>query len=208
MKLNTTSKTIGGGLIGAILSAVILVEGGYVNNPLDPGGETKYGITEQVARSYGYEGQLIDLTKEQALRIYQDLYVEQPNFASVVEINPAIGHKLIDAGINVGTTRVSIWFQTILNNYSQSGVSYPRIAADGIIGQKTLEAYRNLEAVRGKVKACTLVLKALDGLQLNYYMSLGQYNNFLIGWVDKRIQNIPLSQCEKYNLTVPLSKDK
>lgn len=191
------------GLIGAILASILAIEGGYVNNPSDPGGETKYGITARVAREYGYTGEMKDLTLDQANEIYISLYVNAPNFDKVIELNPAIGHKLIDAGVNVGTARVSKWFQQALNSYSRGGKDYGTISTDGSIGPATLNAYRNLEMVRGKEAACTLIMKALDSLQGSYYLSLTNLSSFTVGWMDKRIQSIPLDQCTNYTLVLP-----
>lgn len=193
-------------LIGAILASIIFVEGGYTDDPYDPGGQTKYGITERVAREYGYMGEMEDLTIEKANEIYSTLYVEQPHFSDFIEISPAITHKLIDAGVNVGTARVSLWFQHILNVFSRDGKDYPMIKEDGKIGPKTIEAYLALEKKRGKIKACTLVLKALDGYQSSYYISLEKYSRYVVGWIDKRVENIPLDQCTDYNLVLPLLK--
>lgn len=198
-KLAATSSAI----ITAILSAVILVEGGYTDDPYDPGGKTKYGITENVAREYGYTGRIEDLTKEMAIEIYETLYVREPHFDLMIDVNPAIAHKLIDAGVNVGTARVSLWFQRILNNLSNAGKLYPLISEDGMIGPKTIASYKALESIRGKEKACTLVLKSLDGYQTYYYSSLTELNRYLAGWLDKRIGNISLSQCTNYNLHIP-----
>ena len=47
-------KVTSASIIGAILASVIYLEGGYTDDPDDPGGKTKYGITERVAREYGY----------------------------------------------------------------------------------------------------------------------------------------------------------
>src|SRR3546814_12368752 len=49
-------------------------EGGYINHPNDPGGETMWGITVAVARGVGYAGPMRDLTREQAKQIYRSLY--------------------------------------------------------------------------------------------------------------------------------------
>lgn len=38
-------------------------EGGYVNNPNDPGGETMWGVTKAVARQYGYTGSMRQLAQ-------------------------------------------------------------------------------------------------------------------------------------------------
>lgn len=203
MNKSTLTKT-SVGIIGAILSAVILVEGGFTNDPYDPGGKTKYGITEKTAKDFGYTKRIEDLTQKEAIQIYESLYVKYPHFDYIVELNPALGHKVIDAGINVGTTRVSIWFQKSLNALSQYGKQYPLIEEDGRIGNKTLSAYQSLVKLRGKTKACQLMIKCLDGYQTYYYLSLSQHSRYLTGWLDKRIGNIPLSQCENYDLTLSL----
>lgn len=192
------------GLISAIIASVILLEGGYTNDVSDPGGKTKYGITERVAREYGYTGEMKDLTVEKANEIYSTLYVLDPGFDKFVTLNPAIAHKLIDAGVNVGTTRVSYWLQQSLNSFSRNGQDYPLIKVDGKVGPSTVNAYKALEKKRGKELACSLVLKALDSYQTSYYISLDKYNKYLVGWLDKRIENIPLSQCKNYDLVLPL----
>ncbi|MFX8535331.1 glycosyl hydrolase 108 family protein, partial [Acinetobacter baumannii] len=43
------------------LDELIKREGGYVNNPADRGGATKYGITQAVARTNGFKGSMKDL---------------------------------------------------------------------------------------------------------------------------------------------------
>lgn len=187
-----------------MIASIVYIEGGYTDDPYDPGGQTKYGITERTAREFGYKGAMKDLPLETANEIYKTLYVEQPGFDKFVEINPAIAHKLIDAGVNVGTARVSMWLQKALNAFSRDGKDYPLIQTDGIIGPNTIKAYRALEQTRGKEKACKLVLKTLDGYQTHYYLSLTQYNRYITGWIDKRVENIPLDQCREYNLVLPL----
>ena len=47
--------------IDQYLEDLIKREGGYVNNPADRGGATKYGITEAVARTNGFKGNMKDL---------------------------------------------------------------------------------------------------------------------------------------------------
>ena len=44
-------------------------EGGYSNNPSDPGGETMWGVTKVVARKYGYNGPMKQLPKATAEKI-------------------------------------------------------------------------------------------------------------------------------------------
>lgn len=50
------------------LDELIKREGGYVNNPADRGSATKYGITEAVARTNGFKGNMKDLPLDVAKR--------------------------------------------------------------------------------------------------------------------------------------------
>lgn len=191
---------IGGGLLASILAAVFAVEGGYVNDPSDPGGETNWGITERVARSHGYTGPMENLSQEQAAEIYYLSYIAGPGYDKLIHIQPALAHKLIDAGVNVGPKRATKWFQQALNSLNRGGKDFPNIRVDGVMGPSTLSAYQSLERVRGKVKACEMVLKILDALQTNHYISLTNLKQFTVGWVDHRIGNVSIEQCNEYSI--------
>ena len=183
-----------GAAVLAIAAGVFAVEGGYSNNPADPGGETNHGVTAAVARSHGYDGPMRELPKETAQQIYIGSYVEGPGFHRIVAISPAVGEKLVDAGVNAGPGRAARWFQQALNHLSRGGADYPLVAADGQVGAQTLAAYQALERKRGRVKACELVLKLLDAQQGAHYMSLNK-PTFIVGWADKRLGNVPLARC-------------
>lgn len=184
----------------AIIAAVLNVEGGYVNNPKDPGGETNHGITKAVAVENGYVGSMKDLPKDFAKGIYYEDYIVKPGFLPLVEANPAVGHKIVDIGVNTGTTRPSRWFQASLNSLNNSGKLYPKIAEDGKVGPGTVAAYKSLEKARGKVKACELTIKLLDSYQAQYYISLNN-PTFTSGWIDNRIGNVPIERCKEYATT-------
>lgn len=191
-----------GALVTAILGAVFMMEGGYVNNPKDPGGETNHGVTIAVAKShkeilateYGWNGSMKGLTKEMAAEIYIDDYMIKPNFIEFATISPAITHKLVDAGVNTGTSRPSRWLQEGLNDLSRGGKDYPKVQVDGKVGAGTISAYKALQKKRGKVAACQVMIKLLDAKQLNHYTSLNM-PDFTYGWVANRIGNVPLEAC-------------
>ncbi len=193
------SKTkVAGGVAGVatlIVAAVLGIEGGYVNNPKDPGGETNHGITVAVARDNGYTGSMRDMPKEFAEGVYLDKYVIKPGFFPLLEIQPAIVEELVDTGVNAGPARSSRWFQQSLNALSNEGKSYSQIAVDGKVGPNTIKTYQSLERVRGKVKACQLMLKMLDIYQGHHYISINN-PTFTVGWIDHRIGNVPLEKCQ------------
>ena len=134
--MTATAKKVGGisGVAAAIIAAVFALEGGYVNDPKDPGGETNHGITKTVAQQNGYTGSMKDLTQEMAASIYYKDYIEKPGFVPMLEISPVVSQKLVDAGVNTGTTRPSRWFQTGLNALSRGCKDFPQINVDGKVG--------------------------------------------------------------------------
>lgn len=193
-----------GALVTAILGAVFMMEGGYSNNPKDPGGETNHGVTIAVAKShkeilateYGWNGSMKGLTKEMAAEIYIDDYMIKPNFIEFATISPTITHKLVDAGVNTGVSRPARWIQLSLNEMSRDGKDYPKIQVDGKVGTGTVNAYKALQKKRGKVAACQVMIKLLDAKQLTHYTSLNMLD-FTYGWVANRIGNVPLEACNE-----------
>lgn len=197
-----TGKTLGiAGIAATIIGLVVATEGGYVNNPKDPGGATNHGITEQVARQHGYQGHMKDLTQDAAKSIYYDDYIVKPGYAPFIEIQPAVAYKLTDIGVNTGPGRGSRWFQQSLNALNRGGKDYPQLTVDGKVGPGTTRAYQSLEKVRGKIKACELTIKLLDSYQAQHYVSLTNLKTFTVGWVDHRIGNVPLEKCRNFGDT-------
>jgi lysozyme family protein len=201
-----SKKKVGGvgGVIGAIIAAVFAVEGGYVNNPKDPGGETNHGVTIAVAQqhkadlqsTYNWDGTMKNLSQDMAADIYYKDYVLKPGFVPFADVSPAVTEKLVDAGVNTGPSRPSRWLQESLNSFSRDGKDYPKIQVDGKVGAGTLQAYKSLRIKRGKVEACKLMLKSIDGKQTNYYLSLNM-PEFTTGWITNRIGNVPLEKCNE-----------
>lgn len=206
-KLSNGKKTGIAGIAALIIGAVVAVEGGYVNNPADPGGATNHGVTEQVARANGYTGHMRDLSVEAANSIYYNDYIVKPGYAPLIEISPAVAWKLTDIGVNAGPSRGSKWFQSSLNALNRDGKDYPQLTVDGKVGPASIRAYQSLERVRGKIKACELTIKLLDSYQAQHYVSLTNLKTFTVGWVDHRIGNVPLTKCTDFGDTFDVAKD-
>lgn len=177
--------------IQSIVEHVIAVEGGYVDNPADPGGKTKYGITEKVARANGYDGEIKDLHVEFAREIYVSSYVLDPKFDLVLaETNVELAEELIDSGINVGWRRAATWLQRALNALNLRATIYPDLVEDGMLGPKTISALRAYVAYRGTAGIDVLV-KACNSLQCVHYIDISQSNekleDFVYGWITNRV---------------------
>jgi len=63
----------------ACLAKILKYEGGYVNDPHDPGGETNYGITVAVARACGYHGDMHAIPMDLVRSIYRKNYWDVVN---------------------------------------------------------------------------------------------------------------------------------
>lgn len=86
----------------AMIDDLITREGGYVNDPADPGGETNFGITEAVARANGYHGSMKDMPRVFAQSVYLKKYWQDPGFDKISVIFPALADKMFDIGVNRG----------------------------------------------------------------------------------------------------------
>src|SRR6185437_7476476 len=73
-------------------------EGGYTNNPNDPGGPTNWGITQGEARAHGYTGDLHDLSRDFGKQIYKESYWDILGD----DVHPAIKFQGFDFGVNAG----------------------------------------------------------------------------------------------------------
>ena len=173
-----------------IIEGVLGKEGGYVNNPADKGGPTRWGITQNTARAYGYKGDMKDLPRETAKEIYMKQYWLEPKFDKIAELSPSIAEELCDTGVNMGPRVASMFLQRWLTALNQRGKLYPDLKPDGVIGNITIAALRSYLAVRGSA-GVTVMLKGLNCSQGARYLELTEAREaneeFLFGWVQGRV---------------------
>lgn len=97
-----------------ILDDLIRREGGYVDNPDDRGGPTKYGITiRTLSTARGTQAtkeDIYNLTEIEARDIYESMYVAP---FSGYKYHPRLFELLVDAGVNHGVGRVQGWIREI-----------------------------------------------------------------------------------------------
>lgn len=173
-----------------IIEGLLGKEGGYVNNSADKGGPTRWGITQNTARAYGYKGDMKYLPRETAKAIYMEQYWLEPKFDKIAELSPSIAEELCDTGVNMGPRVASTFLQRWLTALNQRGKLYPDLKPDGVIGNITIAALRSYLAVRGSV-GVTVMLKGLNCSQGARYLELTEAREaneeFLFGWVQGRV---------------------
>ena len=177
-------------LIARVIDAILRAEGGYVNDPLDAGGETNYGITIAVARANGYAGPMRNMPVEVARAIYTARYITEPKFDQVLALHADIGAEVIDTGVNMGPHRAAEFLQRWLNGFNDTGARYPALFVDGRLGTQSLGALAAFLQWRGQDGAKVL-LRALNGLQAARYLEITEANKtqrrFLFGWIKERV---------------------
>jgi lysozyme family protein len=160
-----------------------------VNDPLDRGGETNYGITKAVARKNGYHGDMRDMPASLARKIYTNRYINEPNFHLVIDCSEAIAAELIDTGVNMGPHRASEFLQRWLNGFNLG--EYEDLFIDGRVGEITINALSIYLDKRGK-EGEQVLLTALNCTQGNRYLELTENRTtnrrFLYGWVRQRVK--------------------
>ncbi|WP_106638697.1 glycoside hydrolase family 108 protein [Allosphingosinicella vermicomposti] len=174
----------------SLIDEVIAREGGYSNHPADKGGPTRWGVTELVARSHGYRGDMKAFPREEAVAIYRRLYWLRPAFDRVATYAPALAAELFDTGVNMGPPIAAGFLQRALNALNRGASDFPDIAVDRQIGDRTIAALKTFIATRGEAGE-EVMLKAVEALQGERYLSLAESRPaneaFLYGWLANRL---------------------
>lgn len=142
-------------------------EGGYSNNPADPGGETNWGITVAVARENGYIGAMKDLDQSVAKAIYAKKYW-LPAFD---QLPYPVAFQVFDAAVNSGVGQAVRWLQRAVG-----------AADDGKLGPVTLQAAQAVDPLK-------LVL-LFNAERLMFMTNLSTWGSFGKGWARRVANNL------------------
>ena len=135
-------------------------EGGYVNHPKDPGGETNLGVTKRVYEKWGGTKDMKDLTVEDVAPIYKKNYWDR---CKCDDLESGVDWAVFDWAVNSGTGRAAKAIQKICG-----------AAQDGAIGPKTL-------ALIGKQNT-QYVVEEFGKIRQDFYESLKTFDTFGKGW--------------------------
>ncbi|MDM7931085.1 holin-associated N-acetylmuramidase [Tabrizicola sp.] len=149
-----------------IAAEIVAREGGFVNDPDDPGGATNHGVTIHTLRRLGIDvnrdtridvADVKALTRSQAVEIYLEHYYTRPGIAGLPEVIQA---SVFDMYVNAGGNAVKI-LQRLL-----SDMGYP-CDPDGAIGPQTIRA-----AQMAHEAASAHLADAYGIARRNYYYAL------------------------------------
>ena len=119
-----------------IIEQVLEHEGGYVDDPTDSGGETKYGISKKAYPNEDIKALTVERAKELYKRDYWDRF-------KVDNLPDRIRHIYFDMCVNMGGGRATKILQEACNSKNSN-----KIDVDGGIGKNTIKASANLEDFR------------------------------------------------------------
>ena len=144
-----------------IIEKVLEHEGGYVNDPKDLGGETKYGITKR----FYPDVDIKNLTIEQAVEIYKKDYWDKNKVESLPQ---NLWHIYFDMCVNMGK-------RTAVKVLQRAAVNKGRdIEVDGGLGPMTIGALKGVE------------LDRVRAFRVKYYVDLitarPEQEKFYLGW--------------------------
>ena len=122
-----------------IATEIVAREGGFVNDPDDPGGATNFGVTIHTMRALGLDldrdgaigvSDVRALTREQAIEIFEKHYFEKPLIARLPQ---ALHATVFDMYVNAGANAVKI-LQRLLRDMDHD------LVVDGVLGPRTIAA--------------------------------------------------------------------
>jgi lysozyme family protein len=148
-------------------------EGGYVNNPEDPGGATKFGISRRDYPNLDIPA----LTRSEAVAIYYRDWWRHYRYS---ELPGLIGAKLFDLAVNIGPEHAMKCLQRALRACGR------RVEEDGVLGRATITAASAANRLA--------LVAALRSEAAGYYRVLAATSrgrredgdrDFLCGWLNR-----------------------
>ena len=152
--------------VRALAQEIVQREGGYVNDPYDPGGATNFGVTIHTMRRLGLDltgdgrvtpADVKKLTRAQAVDIFINHYFEKPRISQLPQLLQA---SVFDMYVNAGSNAVKILQRLV------SKMGYD-CRADGVIGPNTIAA-----VTRAQDRAPDHLSDAYAIERRNYYFRL------------------------------------
>jgi len=139
-------------------------EGGYVDDPADPGGETRYGISKRQYPGEDIKG----LTLARAKELYRRDYWGPAGCDAVQE---SLKFDLFDTAVNAGVEKAIKLLQRSVGEVE-----------DGILGPLTIQSAQSMNAWR--------LFARFNGHRLDHLNNLSHWPRFGRGWAQRIAENL------------------
>ena len=153
------------------LAVVLKMEGGFVDDPHDPGGMTNLGVTKAVWEHWvgrsASESDMRSLTPTKVAPLYRAQYW---NALQCDALPVPLALCLFDFGVNAGVSRAARYLQQVVN-----------VTVDGHIGPATLRATQQFVSTNGLAE----FIRRYSIARTAYYKSLPTFNRFGTGWLNR-----------------------
>ena len=147
--------------VDEITADIVKREGGYVNDPDDPGGPTKYGVTIGTLRRIRGRATIADvkaLTVQDAVDIYKYYYFARPK---IDQLPQPLQATVFDMQVNAGGNAIKI-LQRVLREFGEM------VSVDGALGPQSISAGQRVYD-----KAGQYLVDAYGIARRNYYFRIG-----------------------------------
>lgn len=177
------------GKLEAAITLIFGSEGGYSNNPADPGGPTKYGITQSTLTHWRgtkvAEADVRALTLPEAAEIIRAQYAFHVHFD---ELPAGLDYAMLDYAVNSGPAQANKTLQRVLG-----------VAQDGIMGAKTLDASQR--------QPDSVLVRNLCDARMTFLRGLRNWKTFGDGWTNRvqHVQEVALGMCDNPDVIALIS---
>jgi len=149
------------------LEYLVKSEGGYVDNPKDPGGRTNLGVTQKVWESWvgreSNEKEMRALTKADVEPLYKRKYWDA---CRCDDLPTGLDYLVFDFAVNAGVGRSAKTLQSCIG-----------VSVDGQIGNQTIETTKKI--------APSDLIEQFSEAKINFYKSLVTFPTFGKGWLNR-----------------------
>lgn len=168
-------------------------EGGFANVDGDAGGKTAVGgLTEKLARDYGYTGPMEAMTLKQSLEIIVEHCWDKPGLMGVASIAPYLAIAMYDCNVNFGPGRAGRWTQEALNALNFNKKYGPDLATDGNFGPASRARYSQVKTERG-AEVEDWMVEAIVARRVCHYIDCcltdPTQRKFGAGWLDRVVDS-------------------
>lgn len=160
-------------------NTLLLDEGGLSDDPDDPGGLTKYGISKR----YYPDLDIKNLTVDDARELFWKDWWVRYRYKDLAEYNFDIAERVFNIAVNIGPDSAAKYLQIAINSvimYLGESKRLDCLVVDGIIGSVTIRTLSELDFFQ-----TSYILPAFTSLVAHHYMTRPKRDKYESGWMNR-----------------------